>query len=534
MRRAANLFRLTLAIAAFAVIAGIMSSGITPLSTIPGAEAASDRSQLPNEARGAAPQTEVDPLQAAKDYVDAAITRYRADPEEAMAYYRTPESFGTNGLYLSLVRDGTVVLSPVFPAGENSDLTWRVDPLGNRYGEELSAADEDGAVVEYLLPIRNDNYTFRNRTSWAVLADGLVFFAGLTDMETDVESGLTEEQKAVGATIKARTRIQAETAVKTLAYYKTLESIDGEFYVWVAGPLGNIQADATMPELEGTNIADAYPEVGQAILAVQPQQTRWISHMWENPATEQEESKHTYVTRFFNFYIVSGYYGDTPPRQPAPPTQPNDPCIEAIDGAGAFDGTWGDDCLSGNRPEDSTNNGDANEDYYARFYTFTLKDYSDVTITLSSDKDAFLYLMEGEGKDGTIAALNDDHDSSEFSLASNRDSGISATLNAGDYTIESTTYNPTTAGDFTLVVEINASDEPSVSGAKYSAVSSGANHVCALATDGSIMCWGDNSEGQRDDRPTSGTFTAISSGDDHTCALRDDGAVICWGSIQVP
>ena len=68
----------------------------------------------------------------------------------------------------------------------------------------------------------------------------------------------------------------------------------------------------------------------------------------------------------------------------------------------------------------------------------------------------------------------------------------------------------------------------------FIAISSGANHVCAISEDGSIMCWGDNDYGQVSDRPTSGSFTQISSGDNHTCALRNDGAVICWGSVTVP
>ena len=47
---------------------------------------------------------------------------------------------------------------------------------------------------------------------------------------------------------------------------------------------------------------------------------------------------------------------------------------------------------------------------------------------------------------------NDDHDTSEFSLASTTDSGISASLSAGSYTIEVTTYDAEETGEFTLTI----------------------------------------------------------------------------------
>ena len=202
-----------------------------------------------------------------------------------------------------------------------------------------------------------------------------------------------------------------------------------------------------------------------------------------------------------------------------------DTCVQTIDGSGTYTGIWDETCLSDKPAEQGSG------DRYARFYAFTLDGSANVTIDLSSAEDAYLYLMKGTGRNGEVVESNDDI------VSDNTNSQIPATLlEPGEYTIEATTYAARTSGDFTLVVDIDAIGEPPEPppAVPYIAINSGANHVCAIATDGLIMCWGEDSEGQVSERPTSGHFTQISSGDNHTCALRDDGAVICWGSFDVP
>ena len=65
-------------------------------------------------------------------------------------------------------------------------------------------------------------------------------------------------------------------------------------------------------------------------------------------------------------------------------------------------------------------------------------------------------------------------------------------------------------------------------------VATGGAHACALHTDGTVTCWGDNSEGQLGDgtfvsstRPVtvSGLSDAVSlrAGSAHTCAALADG-----------
>ena len=211
-------------------------------------------------------------------------------------------------------------------------------------------------------------------------------------------------------------------------------------------------------------------------------------------------------------------------------------CLETIGGVGTYEGTWIDNCLSQHRP--TGEGGSTSADYYARYYSFTLDARSRVVITLESSEDTYLYLLRGRGQEGGIVDSDDD-----ITPSANLNSRIeSDDLGVGTYTIEATTYHAQTAGAFTLTFEITEAGSqpespPTQPDIVYTAISSGANHVCALATDGSIMCWGNedgDSEGQVSERPTTGVFTEISSGDDHTCALRADGAVICWGSVTVP
>jgi alpha-tubulin suppressor-like RCC1 family protein len=95
-------------------------------------------------------------------------------------------------------------------------------------------------------------------------------------------------------------------------------------------------------------------------------------------------------------------------------------------------------------------------------------------------------------------------------------------------------------------------------GSKVSQVSAGLLHTCAVLSDGSVWCWGDNQAGQigtgvltadGGDGAATGFnpadvlyptqvaglpahAVAVGAGYQHTCALLVGGAVMCWGSNQ--
>ena len=76
------------------------------------------------------------------------------------------------------------------------------------------------------------------------------------------------------------------------------------------------------------------------------------------------------------------------------------------------------------------------------------------------------------------------------------------------------------------------------------AVATGGEHTCAVKTDGSLWCWGWNQFGQlgdgtKTDRSTpavspglSAGVASVAAGEASTCAVKTDGSLWCWGSNQ--
>lgn len=136
-------------------------------------------------------------------------------------------------------------------------------------------------------------------------------------------------------------------------------------------------------------------------------------------------------------------------------------------------------------------------------------------------------------------------DDAQFTVDNNN-----VTLTRQSYEYVSFTAPTLTAG--THVVRANSSSGTYSRGLKWGermtaveSIAPGQAHNCALQTDGSVLCWGDDSFGQLGNgdvlfndqlvpRRVLGLpdAVAVASGSFFACALRETGVVICWGNNQ--
>jgi alpha-tubulin suppressor-like RCC1 family protein len=82
---------------------------------------------------------------------------------------------------------------------------------------------------------------------------------------------------------------------------------------------------------------------------------------------------------------------------------------------------------------------------------------------------------------------------------------------------------------------------PANSAESFTMASSGLFHTCALAFDGDVLCWGENSDGQLGNDTLANAASpvyvnglessgvAVSAGGRHSCAVNIRGDVLCWG-----
>jgi alpha-tubulin suppressor-like RCC1 family protein len=141
---------------------------------------------------------------------------------------------------------------------------------------------------------------------------------------------------------------------------------------------------------------------------------------------------------------------------------------------------------------------------------------------------------------GTVVVLQDRGSSPRFaSVGVGSEHSCGLTVDGAAYCWGSAWLGQTGTGAMRQFTSLVA-PAPVGGGQRFTALSVGTLHSCALDADGVAYCWGDNAFGQLGDGTQSGRpspvrttgrplLRQIAAGGDHTCGLTAHGRVTCWG-----
>ena len=270
-------------------------------------------------AEGAAPARD-EPDAYTKYVVRQALAFYDEEGRQpTVGYYNRAES--TDGEWYVVISDEmhNLISHPTRPelVGDNLlNPEESSDSTGYFFGEILAAASTQGRWVTATL-LNPATGLEQTKHIWAVRRDGLIFTSGW--FETPEVAEIVEPPRE---DVDAYTKYVVQQAINlhdvtgrdaTIAFYNTEESVDGEWYVFIVDEENLFVSHATIPENIGLSLVNdlGIDKTGFAfgpVMAAAGENGRWVSHVYLNPASGQEETKHSWVLRRDGLLFGSGWY----------------------------------------------------------------------------------------------------------------------------------------------------------------------------------------------------------------------------------
>ena len=243
-----------------------------------------------------------------QDFVARAIALYGAiGLDDTIAYYNTPESI--DGQWYMFIDDRD---NMTLALAANQDLVGKhaseaVGPNNFPSGDAIVAlADEDGEWFSYTFP-NPATGGYQAKHSWIVRYDGLLFGSGWYEPAAPKHDAPAYTQDFVARAINLYNAVGRDA---TVAYYKTKESVDGQWYVFIVDENGytishhNEMFIGRDPALRIDATGHFY---GDDLLGA-TEAGRWVDYVLLNPETGTERQKHTWAVRHDGLIFGSGWY----------------------------------------------------------------------------------------------------------------------------------------------------------------------------------------------------------------------------------
>ena len=238
-------------------------------------------------------------------FVNNAISRYETQGLDAtLAHYNREESIDGQW-YVFIIDENDLVIGHPDAHRLGLDLKgWvSLDATGYNFGPDMLSATEEGRWVSYVYSnpeseLRNPDHAglLEYKHVWVVRHDGLLFASGWHAPADEYTQFVVEEAIA---------RYRTEGLDATLAYYGNPDSVDAQWYVFIATAdgeiLGHYNAADFAEHLQEMIDDGSFEATGEGT---------WVNHEDVNPATGEIEDKHFWLVEHDGLVFGSGWHHD--------------------------------------------------------------------------------------------------------------------------------------------------------------------------------------------------------------------------------
>ena len=245
-----------------------------------------------------------------KAFVGRAVNLYDdLGREGTIAYYNSSDS--VDGQWYVFIGDENDIMlaHATIPANVGKHFNDVISPDGYPAGAQVAAAAVEGGAWTTYTYLNTATGNVETKHSWVTRHNGMIFGSGWYEEGPPKSEAAAYTQSLVQRAVNLYDDLGQDG---TVDYYNTPESVDGQFYVFIlqAHDLRTL-ANGARPELVGIDPPARIDAAGYAYgeaFAATTDEGHWVSYVFINPATDQLESKHTWIMEHDGLMFGSGWY----------------------------------------------------------------------------------------------------------------------------------------------------------------------------------------------------------------------------------
>ena len=245
------------------------------------------------------------PAEYTKFFVDNAIARYETYGLDATLRYYNREESVDGQWYVFIVDESDIVIGHYNAHLLGLDLKGPLgtDAEGYNFAPDMLTATGEGKWISYVYDnpagggVGEEHLgAVELKHAWVMRHDGLLFGSGWYVAADEYTKFFVAD---------AIRRYHGDGLEATLAYYNSPESLDGEWFAFVADADGSIIGHYA-PEMLGRNLEELFGPDNAFFTPTE--EGGWVTITDVNPTTGESESKHAWVVSHDGLVFGSGWY----------------------------------------------------------------------------------------------------------------------------------------------------------------------------------------------------------------------------------